>query len=142
MSHKLKRYMPVIDNEECGLEYPTMRVSLSGNFYSRYEADEYIEELHKKIEALEGVPEEPTEEDITKKKLHYYCFSYSGRSLTCGGRCEASTYTGYSDKKLTKGRVDTNKKFAGVTDEAVLISAAYMGWMTEAELLGDGVTYE
>jgi hypothetical protein len=53
MSHKLKRYMPTIDIEECGLEYPTMRVSASGNFYSRCRVDEYIEELHKKIEALE-----------------------------------------------------------------------------------------
>ena len=139
MSHKLKRYHPAIDLEECGLEYPTMRESSAGQYYSRCEVDKYIEGLHKRIEALGGVSEEAeesAEKDITKKKLHYYCFSYSGRSLTCGSQCEASTYTGYSDKKLTKGIVDKNKQFAGVTDKAVLISAVYMGWMTEAELLG------
>ena len=65
------------------------------------------------------------------KKLHWYCFTFQGQLIQCGSQATASTYTGYLNKKTTLMRIKENKKFAGVTDNAVLISYLYLGYMTE-----------
>ena len=134
MSHKLQKVSWEYDRPEDDLE---------GQFYWADEMDKYLEELHKKIEELEQSTQsticstsEDTSDENAKKKLHYYCFSYSGRAINCGGQCEASTYRGYTEKLITKGRIDECKTYAGVTKDAVLISAVYLGYMTEDEVRG------
>ena len=82
-------------------------------------------------------------------ELHWFCFSYTGKDLDGGWQCSASTYSGFSDRRLTLLRIAEGKALAGVTDEAVLLSASYLGYMTKAEFLegseegeGDGVRRE
>jgi len=70
-------------------------------------------------------------------KLHWFCFSYTGKEIETGDDVQASTYTGYSTKNITLPIIDENKKNAHVTDAAVLLSVSYLGYMTRAELLGD-----
>ncbi len=133
MSHKLIRVDWVRD---------MVMKDPEGQFYFAGDVDEYIEELHKRIEALEGVPEESAKEDITKKKLHYYCFSYIGTNLSDGNQCYATSYTGYSEKKITQVLIQNNREFAGVDSSAALLGATYLGYMTGEEMRKGDVTYE
>jgi len=69
--------------------------------------------------------------------MHWYSFTYMGASLDCGGTCNASTYTGYLDKKVTVPRIHENKANAGVVDGATLVAVCYLGYMTKAEFTTD-----
>lgn len=69
--------------------------------------------------------------------LYWYCFSYLGGALEDGKSCNASTYTGYENKKVTVARINENKKNAGVKNGATLISVSYLGRMTGKEMRED-----
>jgi hypothetical protein len=71
---------------------------------------------------------------MVESRLHWYCFTFIGDG-ELGKNCYASTYTGYSDKKITKARITENKKYAKVTNTAVLISCSYLGFITKVEFL-------
>ena len=73
---------------------------------------------------------------MRNKKLHWFCFSFSGMTIEGGKNCEASCYTGYVKKNITKPMIDENKEYAGVTEKAVLISCSYLGHMPKAEFEG------
>ncbi len=68
-------------------------------------------------------------------KQHWYCFSYVGKSLVGGENCEVSTYSGLPSQKITKDIIGINKQYAGVSNNAVLISCSYLGYMTREEFL-------
>jgi len=68
--------------------------------------------------------------------FHYYCFSYIGKDLNTGKDCQASTYTGYSEKEITIPMVNENKKNAGVTGDAVLLAVSYLGFMIRETMQG------
>jgi len=65
--------------------------------------------------------------------LHWFCLSYRGVTLEGRQACDASTYEGYVDKRLTLSRIAEGKRAAGVTDKAVLVSATYLGCMQKEE---------
>lgn len=69
-------------------------------------------------------------------KLHYYCFTYIGLNET-ELQCNASTYTGYLEKEITIKKINENKKNAGVNDNAVLLAASYLGYMTTETMTGE-----
>lgn len=71
------------------------------------------------------------------EKSHWYCFAYIGNDLNSNLACHASTYTGYKNKKVTMDRIMKNKAHAGVTDEAVLLSVSYLGYMSNEEFKGE-----
>lgn len=73
---------------------------------------------------------------MKNKKLHWFCFSYVGYALENGKDCKASWYAGYVKKNITNPMIMENKKSAGVTDAAVLISCSYLGHMPKAEFEG------
>lgn len=66
-----------------------------------------------------------------EQKLYWFCFSYVDNA-----RIYASTYTGYSDKSVTLKHIKENKTYAGVSDNAVLLSLSYLGYMTRMEFTG------
>ena len=72
-----------------------------------------------------------------EEELHWFCFSYMGRCLELGRNCEASTYSGYSNKNLTLKIINANKKNAGVHDGATLVAVSYLGYMTKKEFTAD-----
>ena len=67
---------------------------------------------------------------------HYYCFSYVGRSSEDGHQCQACTYVGYDERRITKSIIEENKIAAGVDEDAVLLAVSYLGHMTREEMLG------
>jgi hypothetical protein len=64
-------------------------------------------------------------------KLHWYAFCF-GR-----GTGYASTYTGFTDKKMTVKRVNEAREYSKIGDDSVLISFSYMGYMTKQQLMED-----
>ena len=125
-----------------------MICSYDGGYYCVDEVDKHLEELHKKMEELqqstqsticstsEGHLEDAPRENA-KKKLHYYCFTYRGDSSESDSQCYAVAYTGYDEKRITIAIINENKAYAKVTKNAVLISAVYLGYMTEDEVRGN-----
>ena len=71
------------------------------------------------------------------KKLHWFCFTYSGKDNDSGRQCFACTYTGYNDKIISKRMIDHEKYNAGVKQDAVLLAVSYLGYMTKAEMTGE-----
>lgn len=73
---------------------------------------------------------------MSKQKLHYYAFSFIGFNNASIIKCYTSTYVGmpYKDK-ITRKDVMKAKQFAGVKPDSVLISATYLGRMTEEEFI-------
>jgi len=69
--------------------------------------------------------------------MHWYCFSYHGKTLDGGLDCESSTYTGYPLKKVTMKMINENKENAGVTLLAVLTGCSYLGHMTREEFTSE-----
>jgi hypothetical protein len=65
---------------------------------------------------------------------HWYCLSFIGKAAEGGGECQASSYHGYADRKVTKAKIAEAKKYAGVTENAVLIACSYLGYMTKEEM--------
>lgn len=65
---------------------------------------------------------------------HYFCLTFIGS--TNNGHAYASTYLGLKDKKINKQLVDDNKLKAGIDIGAVLLSASYLGYMSEEEMKG------
>jgi hypothetical protein len=88
---------------------------------------------------------EATLEQITGSKepssdyRHWYCFSFSGKidGSVVGMDCRASTYAGYKQKNITLEMITEQKKQAGVTSSAVLMSVSYLGYMTSEEFKGE-----
>ena len=120
-------------------EHDTPVYDLEGQFYWANEVDEYVEGLRKRIEALEQSTQSTSEdvpEENTKKKLHYYCFTYRGDSSEHDGQVYAVAYTGYDEERITMAIINENKTYAKVTKNAVLVSATYLGYMTEDEVRG------
>ena len=74
---------------------------------------------------------------INNDKKYWYCFSFFGTALTGEENARASTYTGYSDQRITMPRLKHAKAHAGVKNDSVLVSCSYMGYMTKTEMLGD-----
>lgn len=64
-------------------------------------------------------------------KLHWYAFSF------VSGDTNASTYTGFSDKKVTVKRINEAREYSKIGDDAVLIAFSYMGYMTKQQILED-----
>jgi len=79
-------------------------------------------------------------EELTARPLqsgvmqHWYCFSYVGKTDE-GRECQASTYTGYEEKKITLLNIEANKVNAKVNKGAVLIACSYLGHMTREEFI-------
>ena len=73
---------------------------------------------------------------MSETKLHYYCFSYIGVSISDCQQCYASTYTGYPEKLITVPIIEENKDYAGVLSSATLLSVSYLGHMTKDTLIG------
>jgi len=69
-------------------------------------------------------------------KKHWFCFSYKGTDLEGNRDCDASSYVGYDTKKVTLSMINENKRYADVTDKAVLIAVSYLGRMTKATFMG------
>ena len=74
---------------------------------------------------------------MSDEKLHYFCFSYAGQEADSKQQCHACTYTGYDDKIITRAMIEQNKEYAGVTQNSVLLSVSYLGYMTKAEFSGE-----
>ena len=72
-----------------------------------------------------------------QKKLHWYLFAFSGIEVKSGHQCQASTYTGFKDNKITLAEIRKQKTNAGVTQSAVAIAINYLGWMTKEEFTGE-----
>ena len=70
-------------------------------------------------------------------ELHWYSFTYVGRTIKCGSQCTATTYTGYPEKKVLQAAIENNKEYAGVHSDAVLTGVCYLGFMTQKEFSGD-----
>jgi len=70
----------------------------------------------------------------TALKLHWFCFAYIGKDSS-GTECQACTYTGYPRKEITLKMIYQNKKNAGVTKKAVLISVSYLGYMNRSKFV-------
>lgn len=71
---------------------------------------------------------------MSKQDLkHWYCFSFSGFDENSKKQCQASSYTGYADRNISMARIRENKAYAGVSDNAVLISCSYLGRMTKSQ---------
>jgi hypothetical protein len=68
------------------------------------------------------------------EKKHWYCFAFVGGQAEFGRECRACTYTGYQDKLITMPRIKENKRYAGVKDDAVLLSVSYLGYMTKEQM--------
>ena len=68
------------------------------------------------------------------ENIHWYAYSYIGKDVF-GHPSNGSVYIGYRDKKITKSRIQNNKKHAGVRDDAVLIAVTYCGYMTKEEFM-------
>lgn len=71
------------------------------------------------------------------QRKHWYCFSYIGECLETGKNANASTYTGYKSKGVTKAIIDENVSNAGLRKGAVLIAVSYLGHMERSEFLAE-----
>jgi len=89
-----------------------------------------------KIEMMKAAEQPTSGVPLDKIVRHWYCFTYSGKSIDDGHDCQACTYIGYDTNQVTKPMIDKNKKEAGVTASAVLIGCIYLGYMTRGEFLG------
>lgn len=69
-------------------------------------------------------------------KVHWYCFSFKGTCLKTNSDCSSSICVSREEKKITMANIREGKKYAGVKDSAVLISASYLGHMTTEEFEG------
>ena len=70
-------------------------------------------------------------------KKHWYSFSYEGANEDGTGHCVANCYVGYYFKGITKPMIQENKKAAGVSQDAALLSVSYLGKMTREQFLGE-----
>ena len=73
---------------------------------------------------------------IIKEKYHWFCLSYYGKKAESGLDCQASVYVANTNKCITRKDIDGNKKFSGINDGAVLMSASYLGIMALEEFNG------
>jgi len=67
----------------------------------------------------------------SEAKSHIYYFSYM--SSKANAMTHACCYVGLKSKRVSKDLIDHQKQYAGVPDDAVLISCGYLGRMTMAE---------
>ncbi|MNM21445.1 hypothetical protein D3C81_318050 [compost metagenome] len=70
------------------------------------------------------------------RRFHYYALSFM-ESRPGAGTVHAATYCGWSDRAVSKPRIEWAKEAAGVGAGAVLLSCCYLGRMTRAEMLGE-----
>lgn len=68
--------------------------------------------------------------------MHWYCLSYIGKDILHGLNANASIYIGYKQKGITLSEIERNKGEAGLKNDAVLISATYLGYMTREQFTG------
>lgn len=64
--------------------------------------------------------------------FHYYCFTFVD-NLDEGDFTYATTYKGYLDQVITLPRIANAREEAGVTSVAVMLSCAYLGYMTPVD---------
>lgn len=73
---------------------------------------------------------------LFKKKVHWYCLSYVGESLSREKRTAyASVYYGLKEQKITRAVIEEGKVDAGVSSDSVLTSVSYLGRMSKKEFL-------
>jgi len=72
-----------------------------------------------------------------EEELHWFCFSYIGNALECGGLGNGCVYSSYRSKNITLGMIKDNKGGAGLRDDATLISVSYLGYMTRKEFAAE-----
>lgn len=69
-----------------------------------------------------------------KNKKYWYCLTYAGYIIDePSSNGQASIYVGFIKNQVTLVEINRNKKAAGVTSEAVLLSASYLGYMAKQE---------
>jgi len=76
----------------------------------------------------------PDTGDSDEPKQHWWAMSFKGHALDADSIREAFAYIGFPDERLTIPRINEAKKLATVKDDAVLITATYMGYMTYAAI--------
>lgn len=70
---------------------------------------------------------------ISGKKMMKHWYSITFQLAFPGGLKYSNTYVGYDDAQLSLPRIQQAKKGQGLSDGAVMLSASYLGLMTEAE---------
>lgn len=65
------------------------------------------------------------------KEQHWYCFSFSGAANGVGA--SASQYLGLETKQIKKMFINYASELTGLDKGAVLISATYLGLMTNEQ---------
>jgi hypothetical protein len=68
-----------------------------------------------------------------KKKYHYYSFVFTISEE--GTTTTASIYLGNPKKIVTKSQINSAKKAAGMSSDAVMLSCSYLGKMTKYEFV-------
>jgi len=68
---------------------------------------------------------------MEKKHVYSFTFTYTDETNT---RTTVSTYMGYKYNFISIPQIEDAKKYAGVSDKAVLLSCCYLGYMTKNEV--------
>lgn len=72
----------------------------------------------------------------TEPCLHWYCFTYIDSSNGGYSSAYSCAYIGYQVAGVTMAMINENKRNAGVSDSAVLLSVSHLGCMTKTEFTG------
>ena len=70
------------------------------------------------------------------EKLHWCSLSFIG-SDESGSQCHASAFSGSSSKLITRFRIESAKGATGLSDDAVMLSATYLGHATKEEIFDE-----
>ncbi|KXS55140.1 MAG: hypothetical protein AWU57_486 [Marinobacter sp. T13-3] len=109
----------------------------SGDWFGSSEVHKeyrHLGQLARELRQLQAEHYPSTEQNSDKPPCHWWSISFNGRNRETGIPCDGCAYIGFPDDRLSIARIKRAKQAAGVTDDAVMIAATYMGYMTRAEL--------